>query len=150
MKDNLRKVVSDKLSSVLIINDFVYSWDNSCRKILNCFIEENILNRKDIEKILHERLLQAGRQCFMQHLKEGIFPDHVSSPDALAYALGHNEFTAEEEKQIQFDHGETKKDFIQLYGKSALEKTIHFLLTEQKNSISSISDESDCDGCCSH
>ncbi len=150
MENDLRKVVLNKLSSTLIINDFVYSWNNSYRKILNCFIEENILEHEDIEEIFHKRLLQAGRQCFMQHLKAGIPPDHVGSPNALAYALDNDEFTSKEEEQIQFDHGETKEEFIQLYGKNTLEKILQFLQTEQKPSISSNSDESECDGCCSH
>jgi len=151
MKNELRKVFLNKLPNVLTLTDFVYSWDNSYSKILNCFLEEGVLSHEDIEKVLHEGLLQAGRQCFIQHLKAGIYPDHVISPQSLAYALDHNEFATEEEKQIQFD-GETKEEFIQRYGKDILKKIIQFLQTEQKPSVSSISDESDCGGCgyCSH
>ncbi len=149
MKNELNKVILTKLSSTQIINNSVFPWSNSDRRILNHSLEKNTLVLKDIEKVLHEVLLQTGRKCFMQHLKAGTSPDHVISPQSLVYALDHNEFTTKEEKQIQFD-GETKEEFIKCYGKDILGETVHFVLTEQKNSVSSVSDESDCDGCCNH
>lgn len=41
----------------------------------------------------------------------GRYPDHVASPEALAFVLQSGAITSDQAKYIRFDHGETLEQF---------------------------------------
>ncbi len=126
----LKKVVLSLLSDFAIINNRVLCVSNTETQIINMLIAGEVISKEDVEKALHSVLLRVGRECYKQHTR-GEYPDHTISPEALAYAILHGEFTQKERDRIRFDHRETESDFTRVYGKNVLEKIVQSVLVER-------------------
>ena len=116
---SLQKAVAEGIKRITLTENFVLHWSDKDMKILNIFLQEGVVSKDEVLALLHSRLKELGRNCYEEH-RRGKYPDHTSSPPALAYSLSQGEFTAKEEQCIQFDHGETKETFIALYGEHLL------------------------------
>lgn len=87
-------------------------WDEVSTHMLKFCLRRKFLDEGDIRIEIHKRLLVLGRQGYDQHRKTGTYPDHVSSPHALAYAIHNDVFTPGELHRIEFDHNETLETFM--------------------------------------
>lgn len=94
----LEKAVTDGIEHATIYEDSIafMGCNNKNVRILSVLIKEGIVTQEKVLKAIHILLKKTGRACYEQHLA-GKYPDHTSSPQALAYALKHHEFTPEEE-----------------------------------------------------
>jgi len=55
--------------------------------LLNLVIEQETVPGWAIASGITERLLVVGRECYQQHVEHGEYPDHTTSPHALAFAI---------------------------------------------------------------
>lgn len=90
-------------------------------------IEENILTRKQLERMLCVRLRSLGRDMLAQHNATSTPPDHLVSPHALAYAIQAGEFDTETLELIAFDHGDTAETFVKTFGNNLPERIMEQL-----------------------
>ena len=130
----LEKAVIDGIERVTIHEGSVtfMSWNNKNARILSFLIKEGVVTQEKLLEAIHTLLKKTGRACYNQHLT-GEYPDHTSSPQALAYALKHDEFTPKEERHIRFDHGETKSSFIELYAGNVQQSIFNQLTNERED-----------------
>ena len=54
----------------------------------------------------------CGWRAYDQVVNQRIPPDHVKSPQALAYIMSH--LSADQQSLIRFDHGETWESFVSM------------------------------------
>lgn len=132
----LEKAVTDGIEQVTIYEGSVtfMGWNNKNARILGVLIKEGVVTKEKLLGVIHTLLKKIGRACYNQHLA-GEYPDHTSSPQALAYALKHDEFTPKEERRIKFDHSETKSSFIELYAGNIQQSIFNQLITEREGPI---------------
>ncbi|MFZ1655089.1 MAG: hypothetical protein WBO92_05070 [Candidatus Moraniibacteriota bacterium] len=83
------------------------------QSVLSGILKLGVLTPNELGLAVHNRLCVYGRLMYAQVVK-GEYPDHVSSPKALAYALRHDETTQRLVKGrggIALDHDETLESF---------------------------------------
>ena len=132
----LEKAVIDGIERVTIYEGSIsfMEWNNKNARILSLLIKEGVVTQEKVLGAIHTLLKKTGRDCYNQHLT-GEYPDHTSSPPALAYALKHDEFTQKEERRIKFDHGKTKSSFIELYASNVQQSIFNQLTTEREDPV---------------
>lgn len=79
--------------------------------LIKQMLEGGIISPEEVEKALHEGLLWFGYQMCEQHMRIGIAPDHLRSPQALGYAIKHGWVNSDTASRIRFDHGETLEKY---------------------------------------
>ena len=128
----IENAVVDGIGQQTIHEGFIsfMRWNNKNARILSFLIKEGVITKEKVLGAIHALLIKTGRACYGQHLA-GTYPDHTSSPQALAYTLKHNAFTQKEEQRIKFDHGETKSSFIELY-EGNIQLSIYNQLTTER------------------
>jgi hypothetical protein len=111
----LKQLVCEQIASLDIYGDNVSvmsGWDAVSTYLLKLCLRAKLLDEGEVRIEIHKRLLNLGRNCYEQHMKTQTYPDHVSSPHALAYAIHNDVFTRVELESIEFDHGETLETFM--------------------------------------
>ena len=110
----LKKLVLEQVAQIDLYGadvSVLSSWDSVSTHLLKLCLRSGLLNEADITAVIHTRLLQIGRECYLQH-RRGEYPDHTISPHALAYAIHNDEFMHEELSSIEFDHGDNLESFM--------------------------------------
>lgn len=96
-------------------------------KLLKFLLDDGYVTRRQVEELVHQRLLSIGRATYDEHMLpsrtpiDNCFFSHV----ALGYALKHNHVPVE---NIRFEHGEHAEDYIKK-ADGLLESVIKQLLT---------------------
>jgi hypothetical protein len=88
------------------------SWDTVSTKCLNMCLRLKLIEETVVIAKITESIRRIGRLSYNQHIMRSIAPDHTLSPQSLAFAIQHGEFTDEELGEIKFDHGETPNSFM--------------------------------------
>ncbi|QSH39127.1 hypothetical protein JXR01_02350 [Candidatus Kaiserbacteria bacterium] len=129
-------VIGSRISSM--------EWNESASNILQKMIDMDVVKEKDVLEVLHERLLEIGRESFNEHRDRGTAPDHTYSPEALAYAMREDEFTEKEVSRIAFDHEKNAFEFVekQLKGKEDFSKIVLNQLLEYRDRSASMHKDS--------
>ena len=121
MPNDLRGHLCDGLTHIFtrfdLYNKQVYfngnSWDKLNTDFANWCLDKKLVQEDFLRNLVHLRIMQIGRYMYGQTQREtSQWPDHVSSPEALAYAIKHNVFTTKELSQIRFDHDDTAETFM--------------------------------------
>lgn len=105
-----------------------------------------------VSKKIHYKLVKCGHDSYLE-ITPSKFPDHVTSPPALAYLLNQEDFPKAKAKAIKFDHGDTLETFKkQADGLFAIviKQLVAPRFTEKipKNKSNSLYHESDACCCC--
>lgn len=79
--------------------------------LIKQMLEDGIISPEEVKKALHEGLLWFGYRMCEQHMRIGIAPDHLRSPQALGYAIKHGWVNSDTASRIRFDHGETLEKY---------------------------------------
>ena len=79
-------------------------------RLVKLAIADNWVSSEQIENFLRSALLINGHLNYRQLPSE--YPDHVSSPQSLAYALRHDLLLSTKLHGIRFDHHESPEDFL--------------------------------------
>lgn len=96
-------------------------------------VTAKIITTEALTAMVHVLLRKSRRLSYEQHVRSArgffprqydIWPDHTLAPDAFAYALHFGEFNQREERNIGFDHGDTKESFIAQYHVNTLRERI--------------------------
>ncbi|QQR77433.1 MAG: hypothetical protein IPJ67_04890 [Candidatus Moraniibacteriota bacterium] len=118
IRQAIRGAVLSSVNRINLCGDRIFqmSWDSDSANILKCLLKNDIVKERYVREQLDIRLKALGRSCFEQY-KRGKYPDRVLSPQALAYALQHGEFTPEEKAVIRFNHGDTKGTFVRTFNR---------------------------------
>ena len=87
-------------------------WSKFDHGLMMFALDYELAYEKELKEAVSRRLNQLGRQCFEQ-LRHERWPDHVTSPEALAYAMKYNELTPDEVASITFDHGDDQFSFVE-------------------------------------
>lgn len=119
-------------TSVFMGGAILPNWNNTMVRLLKFLLQERLITIRKVFTLVDNSLMLEAEYSYSEILK-GQYPDHTVSPETIAYKLYHSGFTAREEERIQFDHRETRDDFIRTYGGKTLRRQIvRELLTEQK------------------
>jgi hypothetical protein len=102
------------------------------KRVLNPLYKAGLFDEKDLEKALELAVFRKADQ-YLSILKKGIeYPDHISSPEILAYAIEHNHFKKGDMQSINFDHGDNASSFCRKYKKDDLLSYLSKKLLEPK------------------
>ena len=78
-----------------------------CCSLFVFAIENGVVAGSEIRSWLEQRVQAVGRECYIDHIKNGTSPDHTISPQSLAYAIATEAVSLSEVEKIRFDHDET-------------------------------------------
>lgn len=95
-----------KVMNLELINK--YAREN--KEILSSAYNQGIINDYLIEEALKVAVISEARRDYKLVTKKDKYPDHVD--DYLPYALKIGEFSEEEIKKIDFDHGDNLESFL--------------------------------------
>lgn len=104
-------LVLERISSMRIYEDFIIlKEDNDLATLFAAYIRKYGVSSQ-IYSAIDNRLCEIGRSCFGELVHK--YCDHVSSPDALSFALCYGTFSSDQVKFIEqrLDHGETMQEF---------------------------------------
>jgi len=76
-------------------------------QLMKWVMDNNFISNEEISAVVHRRICQLGRREYEWCVKMARHPDHVTSREALGYAMRHYELSKDEVARIPFDHGET-------------------------------------------
>ena len=110
----LRQLVLAQIEALDLNHDKVAnlsSWDAVSTECLNMCLRLRLIEEDVVIAKITESIRRIGRLSYNQHIMRGIAPDHTLSPQSLAFAIQHGEFTDEELGRIKFEHGETPNSF---------------------------------------
>lgn len=151
-RKNTRKVMH-WLSNMKLVDSRVVSV--SCNKYLACWLRKRIIFDggrvpEAVKQIVHDRLMACGFDSYLQ-ICYVTPPDHVMSPEALAYFLQNEGIPKYKAEAIKFDHGDTPESFKKLADglvSNVIGQLIAptYKITKSKNKTLSL--ESDCCCCC--
>ncbi len=115
-------------------------------RLLKFLVDEGHVKMANVEKIVHEYLLEMGEEMHLRHLRTEEFPDHLGSDAVFGYALKHEKIHPAD---VKFDHGEIAGEYV-VASDGLLESVVEQLLTykdpEPHNWPSS--KDTCCAGCC--
>lgn len=137
---DLRLATLGFLEQLTVTGGFMGSFDgvdSATKRILISLLRENVISRKDVEDAVHKALVAAGKRALLQCAR-GDWPDHVISPQALAYVIELKLLSPKEIVSIKFDHNETAESFPALYnprGAGLCADIAEQLLSERKISF---------------
>ncbi len=127
LKDVVLREIDERVSS------WVYLWvipaTREDQSVLSGILKLGVLTPDELESADHNRLCVLGQLMYAEVVK-GQYPDHVSSPKALAYALRHDETTrrlVKEKGRIALDRDETLESF-EAQADGLLEKIVQQLM----------------------
>ncbi len=129
-KEWMKKRVRDRIAQDRELEDEVVAWvammnlfdttviipeNNSLALRFKEYIDRTYCYYRERNKIvdaIDSRLFEIGYMNFCQ-VNRGVRPDHVFSPEALAYAILHEHLTPDQIKKVEdlLDHGDTLKTF---------------------------------------
>lgn len=113
---NLGKVICDNIRANLSLHGegVAVVGNKKDALLVKWIIDNEYVPKKDIERAVHEGILQVGRSMFAWCCDDplGNRPDHSLSTEALGYAMRHRAISIEEIATIRFDHGETPEEYI--------------------------------------
>ncbi len=84
--------------------------DAWCRTFLRALFESRVFTPEDFREAVTQAVGTYGLAMYQQVLR-GEYPDHVTSPQALAYVLRIGVLSPGVASGIRFDHGETLEQF---------------------------------------
>lgn len=127
---NTLKAVIGKLELTESLISHLHGWGQTEYNFIKFCLENNIVDLREVRELVHTHLLVLGRKNYDWLFEPGPhqkWPDHSPSPVALAYAIEHGEFSAEELTRIEFDHDDTADTFMQEKRKKLLDTMIQNL-----------------------
>jgi hypothetical protein len=74
-------------------------------------VKQGFISRERLSQSIHKGLCRFGKEMHEEYLR-GVYPDHVRSPEAYAYAIREGWVQPAGVKHIRFDHGETLEQFM--------------------------------------
>lgn len=80
------------------------------RKFLKALFENEVFRPQHFREAVAQGVITCGLEMY-DRVVRGQDPDHVESPEALAYVLKSGAVTPDQARQIRFDHGETRGQF---------------------------------------
>jgi hypothetical protein len=108
---------------------YVSGWKEAEREYLMFCFDYRFIMIGEFRELVKQRLCKIGRENYnwaiVRNTSYTRYPDHCSSPIALAYALLEGEFTEEEKALLKFDHGQTLYTFFVEEGKKLLDTVMH-------------------------
>lgn len=123
LKDKLLAVVLEEIWDKLRLDHaggvcfgpfaFASSVNIENQRIFSAVLKLEVISEEELRRAVHARLCSYGRSMLGQVVQHHEYPDHVSSPPALAYALCHDDLTRSivDARGISFDHGETPESY---------------------------------------
>ena len=124
LTDKLRAEILISLGDFKLIGAKVWRnhrWTKTEVDFLNFCLNQKLLSLQDLQDAVERRISGLGYEMYKQatpsssirRSREPQYADHVTSPEALAFAILHNRFTASQLGAIRFDHGDTPETFMQ-------------------------------------
>lgn len=109
----------------------IWTWGNEDVRFLKTVLEKCFVPKQCVITMVRLRILRYSLVC-LKECKHGRKPDHISSPETLAYALHCGLFTQREECSIAYDRGENRESFLELYFQANLPEVVlqHLLRDE--------------------
>lgn len=80
------------------------------RQFLKALFENDVFKPEHFRTAVMAGVTICGLEMYDRVLR-GEYPDHVGSPEALAYVLKSGAVTVDQATEIRFDHGETLAQF---------------------------------------
>ena len=81
------------------------------RQFLKALFENDVFKPEHFRSAVIAGVTTCGLEMHKQVMRGGVYPDHVVSPEALAYVLKSGAVTSDQANRIRFDHGETLAQF---------------------------------------
>ncbi len=81
------------------------------RQFLKALFESDVFKPEHFRTAVIAGVTTCGLEMYDQVMRGSIYPDHVASPEALAYVLKSGAVTSDQATRIRFDHGETLAQF---------------------------------------
>lgn len=81
-------------------------------RFLEALFDADLLKPAEVREAVAEGIVLYGLKMYDQ-VQAGVWPDHVASPPALAYAIKSCRIPPERAKNIRFDNDETLEQFLQ-------------------------------------
>lgn len=118
-RNTIKKMLGTMFSSLSIgmIARFVVSYEEHMvlRLFLSKSLELGLIQQEEVIELIHNRILEIGRNNYNLHIQGLEAPDHVESTESLAYALRFNYFSEEEQSKIKYNYKKDTAEFIKVY-----------------------------------
>lgn len=115
---------------IYLSNRFLDTGENLwARRLVWQLLESEFVMPDELRDAVSEGIVLYGLQLYDQVLDGRLMPDHVASPEALAYALCSGRIPLKEVNGIKFDHDETLDSFMRRAG-GLLDKVMAVLQQE--------------------
>jgi hypothetical protein len=82
------------------------------RRLVWQLLDGELVKPEELQSAVSEGIVLYGLQLYDEVRDGRVMPDHVASPEALAYALCSGRIPLKEAQRIKFDHGETLDSFM--------------------------------------
>jgi hypothetical protein len=131
-----------------------FRWTQAEVEFLNFCLNQKHLSTEDFYEAVERRILAIGHKMYKQatpsvsirRSREPQYADHVTSPEALAFAIAKGKFTPVQLDAIAFDHGDKPETFMKGKTKTLVEDVMMQLMADVRESSSMQYDVE----CCHH
>ncbi len=87
-------------------------WSQVDRNNLRTCLADGSITEGEVLAMIKARIFVLGQEMAALSVRAKEYADHVPSPEALAYALQHQQVPEGDIRSIRFDHGDTKDTFM--------------------------------------
>lgn len=101
------------------------------RRLIEELLDSELIRLEELRNAVSEGIVLYGVQLYDQVRDGRVMPDHVVSPEALAYALRSGRIPPKDARRIKFDHGESLESFMKR-SEGLLQKVMEELQQEPK------------------
>ncbi len=124
LTDKLRAEILMSLADFRLVGGKIWRnhrWTKTEVEFLNFCLNQKYLSLQEFFEAVEKRIIVLGYEMYKQatpssstmRSREPEYADHVTSPEALAFAILHKRFTTAQLGAIRFDHGDTAETFMQ-------------------------------------
>ncbi len=124
LQDRLRAEINISLADFKLVGGKVWRnhrWTKTEVEFLNFCLNQKHLSLQEFYEAVEKRIIDIGYEMYKQATPSASirrsrapeYADHVTSPEALAFAISRNRFTPAQLGAIDFDHGDTPATFMQ-------------------------------------